>query len=199
MNYVLSIIIGYILGSVPTAYLILKWQKGIDITKNGSGNVGALNSFRVSKSKPIAASVFIIDLMKGWISVLIVASFYPGDYIFPMITLIAAVLAHCYSPWINFKGGRGLATAAGGGLLLSPIILALWILLWIISYLVKNNSHVANFAASLFAPIISFVAGDFFNGHSAIHAINNLQFGTSLSILFIIILTKHIQPLRSLM
>ena len=199
MNYVLSIIIGYILGSVPTAYLILKWQKGIDITKNGSGNVGALNSFRVSKSKPIAASVFIIDLMKGWISVLIVASFYPGDYIFPMITLIAAVLAHCYSPWINFKGGRGLATAAGGGLLLSPMILALWILLWIISYLVKNNSHVANFAASLFAPIISFVAGDFFNGHSAIHAINNLQFGTSLSILFIIILTKHIQPLRSLM
>ena len=199
MNYVLSIIIGYILGSVPTAYLILKWLKGIDITKNGSGNVGALNSFRVSKSKPIAASVFIIDLMKGWLSVLIVASFYPGDYIFPMITLIAAVLAHCYSPWINFKGGRGLATAAGGGLLLSPMILALWILLWIISYLVKNNSHVANFAASLFAPIISFVAGDFFNGHSAIHAINNLQFGTSLSILFIIILTKHIQPLRSLM
>ncbi|MEW5844071.1 MAG: glycerol-3-phosphate acyltransferase, partial [Bacteroidota bacterium] len=154
---------------------------------------------RVSKSKPIAASVFIIDLLKGWISVLIVASIYPGDYIFPMITLIAAVLAHCYSPWINFKGGRGLATAAGGGLFLSPIILVLWILLWLISYLVKNNSHIANFAASLFAPIISFVAGDFFNGYSAIHAINNFQFGTSLSILFIIILTKHIQPLRSLM
>ena len=199
MPYILSSLIGYALGSIPTTYLMLKWQKGIDITKNGSGNVGALNSLRVSKSKPIAASVFMIDLMKGWISVLIVASIYPGDYIFPMITLIAAVLAHSYSPWINFKGGRGLATAAGGGLFLSPIILVLWILLWLISYLVKNNSHIANFAASLFSPIISFVAGDFLNSHSAIHAINNLQFGTSLSILFIIILTKHIQPLRSLM
>ena len=138
MPYILSSLIGYALGSIPTTYLMLKWQKGIDITKNGSGNVGVLNSLRVSKSKPIAASVFMIDLMKGWISVLIVASFYPGDYIFPMITLIAAVLAHCYSPWINFKGGRGLATAAGGGLFLSPIILVLWILLWLISYLVKK-------------------------------------------------------------
>ncbi len=199
MPYILSALIGYILGSIPTAYLMLRWKKGIDITKIGSGNVGALNSFRVSKSKPIAASVFIIDLLKGWISVLIVASLYPGDYIFPMVTLIAAVLAHCYSPWINFKGGRGLATAAGGGLLLALPILALWILLWLISYLVKNNAHVANFAASLLAPIISFAAGDFLNSHSAIHAISNLQFGTSLSILFIIILTKHIQPLRSLM
>ena len=191
MSYTFSFLIGYLFGSIPTAYLFLLWKKGLDITKFGSGNVGALNSFRVSKSKPLAATVFIIDLLKGLVSVLFIKYLYPNEYFLPMITLAAAVLGHCYSPWIRFKGGRGLATAAGGALLLSIPMLVQWIFWWLLSFFIKKNVHLASIAASLLTMIISIIAVNFFNVGSGIHALNNFEFGTSLSFVFIIILTKH--------
>lgn len=198
MKYAISFLIGYILGSIPTAYLILKWKKGIDITKNGSGNVGTMNSFKVSRSKKLATIVLIVDILKGLISVLIVKSLFTNEYISPMIALIAAVFSHCYSPWLRFKGGRGLATSAGGALILSIPILIIWAVLWLISFSIKKNIHIANFAATVSVMIISLAAFDFINDHSSIHASNFFQFGTSLSILFIIILTKHIRPLKGI-
>ena len=191
MSYTFSFLIGYLFGSIPTAYLFLQWKKGLDITKFGSGNVGALNSFRVSKSKPLAATVFIIDLLKGLVSVLFIKYLYPNEYFLPMITLAAAVLGHCYSPWIRFKGGRGLATAAGGALLLSIPMLVQWIFWWLLSFFIKKNVHLASIAASLLTMIISIIAVNFFNVGSGIHALDNFEFGTSLSFVFIIILTKH--------
>ena len=65
MQYLISIIIGYLLGSIPTAYLLLKITKGIDIRKSGSGNVGAFNSITTSKSKFIGLVVLLIDFSKG--------------------------------------------------------------------------------------------------------------------------------------
>lgn len=198
MSYILCGVIGYLLGSIPTAYIILKQTKGIDITKDGTGNVGAMNSYRVSKSKKLAALVFVIDMLKGLLSALVVKLLFPDEYLCPMIALIAAVLSHCYSPWIKFKGGRGLATSAGGALVLSTPILVLWGLSWLMTFSIKKNVHIANFAATMLAMIISLAAFGYIDSHSSIHAANFLQFGTSLSILFIIILTKHIEPLRKL-
>src|SRR4030043_536161 len=67
MNYILSALIGYLLGSIPTAYLVVKKFKGIDITQTGSKSVGAMNSFRATNSKIILVSVFVIDVAKGFI------------------------------------------------------------------------------------------------------------------------------------
>lgn len=146
MQYLISIIIGYILGSIPTAFLVMK-KKGIDITTAGSGNVGAMNTYEVSKSKLTGFIVFAVDFIKGFLSVAIIEIIYPNEFIYPALALLFAVLSHCFNPWINFKGGRGLATAAGGTILLFPYLLISWIIIWVISYLYKKDILLSNILA----------------------------------------------------
>lgn len=147
MQYLISILIGYLLGSVPTAYLVMK-KKGIDITAEGSGNVGAMNTYEVSKSKLTGLIVFAVDFLKGLLSVLLIKWLYPSDFISPALALLLAVFSHCFSPWINFKGGRGLATAAGGTIILFPYLLFGWILVWIISFIYKKDILLSNILAT---------------------------------------------------
>ncbi|MEP0860647.1 MAG: glycerol-3-phosphate acyltransferase [Ignavibacterium sp.] len=147
MQYLISIIIGYILGSIPTAFLVMK-KKGIDITTAGSGNVGAMNTYEVSKSKLTGFIVFAVDFIKGFISVVLMEIIYPNEFIYPALALLFAVLSHCFNPWINFKGGRGLATAAGGTILLFPYLLITWIIIWVISYLYKKDILLSNILAT---------------------------------------------------
>lgn len=147
MQYLISILIGYLLGSIPTAFLVMK-KKGIDITIAGSGNVGAMNTYEVSKSKFTGLIVFVVDFTKGVLSVLILKIIYPNEFIFPAIALLFAVLSHCFNPWINFKGGRGLATAAGGTIILFPYLLLSWIIIWLISYVYKKDILLSNILAT---------------------------------------------------
>ena len=131
MEFLFSALIGYLLGSFPTAFLILKKSKGINITERGSGNVGAMNSFEVSNSKVIGLVVLVIDALKGLLSVYLPLLFFQVNFMPPAIALFFAVFAHCFNPWLNFKGGRGLATAAGGASLLFPFALVVWGILWL--------------------------------------------------------------------
>ena len=95
MDYLFSALIGYLLGSFPTAFIILKISKGINITEKGSGNVGAMNSFEVSNSKVIGLVVLIIDAFKGLLSVYFALLFFQINFIFPAVALFFAVFAHC--------------------------------------------------------------------------------------------------------
>jgi glycerol-3-phosphate acyltransferase PlsY len=198
MNYFISFLIGYILGSFPTAYIILKIFFNIDIRETGSGNVGALNSLRVSRSKLIGFSVFLIDLFKGFTAVFLAKLLIGDEFIFVMISLNAAVLAHCFSPWINFKGGRGLATAGGGALFISIPMLLLWLVIWVISFGYPRNIHLASVSASILTGVISFTSAFQLNRFSFPHAVNNFQFGFYIALLMIIILTRHYIPLKEL-
>jgi glycerol-3-phosphate acyltransferase PlsY len=123
-------------------------KKGIDITTAGSGNVGAMNTYEVSKSKLTGFIVFAVDFIKGFISVVLMEIIYPNEFIYPALALLFAVLSHCFNPWINFKGGRGLATAAGGTILLFPYLLITWIIIWVISYLYKKDILLSNILAT---------------------------------------------------
>jgi len=198
MNYLLSFLIGYIIGSFPTAYIILKHFLDVDIRSTGSGNVGALNSFEVSRSKMIGISVFTIDLFKGLTAVLLAKLLVGDEFIFVMIALNAAVLAHCFSPWINFKGGRGLATAGGGALFVSIPMLLIWLLIWAISFGYPRNIHIANVSASVLTAVVSFTSAFLLNQFSFPHAVNNLQFSIYVSLLMLIVLTKHYVPMKEL-
>jgi glycerol-3-phosphate acyltransferase PlsY len=197
MKYFLSIIIGYIIGSIPTAYILLK-KRGIDITKRGSGNVGALNSFETTKSKTIGAFVLLIDLAKGFLSVLIVKLFISSEFNYQMISLTFAVFAHSFSPWIRFKGGRGLATAAGGALILSIPILVIWVLSWSIVIVINRNVHIANFAAITFSILSCILFADRLNQYTNPPAASSIEFTILVSTMFVIILVKHINPLFKL-
>ena len=196
MEILLSIIIGYFLGSFPTAYLILKIRRGIDIRTEGSGNVGTLNSFEVTNSKKIGILVLVIDVLKGMLSVVFVKYLIGDHYNLQITALLFAVLGHCYSIWIKFKGGRGLATAAGGILLISPIILIIWILSWKLIHLIKKNIHIANILATFSVIICSILFSNLLNKFSIVSADSGIIFSFSVSLVMIIILSKHINPLK---
>ena len=196
MTYIYTFIIGYILGSIPTAYLFLKKSHGIDITQNGSGNVGAMNSYEVSNSKRIGLLVFLLDALKGWLSSFIAFHFFGETFLIAMTALIASVFAHCYSPWLKFKGGRGLATSAGGSFFISIPVTIVWGLNWIAIYLFSKSIHLGNFMATIFTAIGAFVFPQLFIKYSFIAPVSISEFSITVTILMFIILTKHITPMR---
>lgn len=195
MEFVISIIIGYLIGSIPTAYLILK-RKGKNITREGSGNVGALNSYEVSGSKLLGVAVLLIDFAKGAAAVYFIKLIMPNEFIYPMLGLLAAVFAHCYSPWIKFKGGRGLATAAGGSVLLSPLVAILWILMWVIAYIFRKDIHFGNIAATILTAALAATSGHIFNKYAFPPAQSELLYSITVVLMMVIILSRHIEPLK---
>ncbi len=194
MNYILSAFFGYFLGSIPTAYILLKKVKGIDIRYQGSGNVGTLNSYEVTNSKKIGIIVLLIDLTKGILSVLIIKLFFGNQFLLPAISLVFAVLGHCFSIWLKFKGGRGLATAAGGSIVLAPIILFLWVLFWVITYMFKKNIHLSNILATFLVLLSALFNHKLLNSFAFPSAEKSIIFGFSISLVMVIILIKHREP-----
>ncbi len=198
MEFLLSTSVGYILGSFPTAFLLVKTFRGIDITKDGSGNVGALNTIRTSKSKLIGVSVLLIDALKGALSAYLLHLLYPESFIFPALAMLFAVFAHCFNPWLGFKGGRGLAVTAGGGLVIFPYIVLGWILLWVIFYLMKRNHHIANIAATIFTLLLLFNTADIAMKYSTIKPESSSSLIAIVAAVLMIIFIKHIEPLKEI-
>lgn len=198
MEYLFSSIIGYLFGSIPTAFLVLKKSKGIDITNTGSGNVGAMNSYEVTNSKFIGILVFLIDFIKGLLAVLITRLIFNDVFIYTALALLFALFSHCFNPWINFKGGRGLATAAGGTIILFPYLLFVWIVLWILIYIFKRDILTAN----IFATVISLFTV-YLTKNIALDYVFAANVTSSELILFttsglLIIFIKHIEPLKEI-
>jgi len=198
MQYLVSCLIGYLLGSIPTAFIILKKVKGIDITTTGTGNVGAMNSYEVSKSKSLGILVFIIDFLKGGLSVIVVLHLVKYSFVLAGLSLVFAVFSHCFNPWLKFKGGRGLATAAGGTAIVFPFLFVSWIVLWSLTYLFKKDILIANLLATLLSFIITLI----FWKQVIVYAypqpitVNELILFTSA--LLLIIFIKHIEPLKEI-
>lgn len=119
------LLFGYWAGAVPFGVLIAKWL-GVDIRDHGSGNIGATNVTRVLGPVP-GAIVLVLDAMKGAIPMWL-AIRYSGEPWTVMGTGLAAILGHCFSPFLEFRGGKGVATAMGVFLVLDPATTALGVL-----------------------------------------------------------------------
>jgi glycerol-3-phosphate acyltransferase PlsY len=116
---ILEYAIAFLIGSIPTAYWYAKYFHKMDIRQHGSGNIGATNSLRVL-GKKAGALVLIIDLLKGLIPVLIAKKLGFDPEI--VLTIgIFAILGHLFSPFVGFKGGKGIATAFGVIIGFSPL------------------------------------------------------------------------------
>ena len=116
--FVVLILAAYIVGSVPMAYLVVKWSRGIDLRQYGSGNVGAANVVAVA-SKRLALPVIIFDFGKG--AVMIWATQLIGLGVAQQATVgVAAVIGHNWSVFLRFNGGRGALTLAGVAIILAP-------------------------------------------------------------------------------
>lgn len=110
MNTVIVAILSYLLGTVSGSFIIGKYSKGIDIRKFGSGNAGTTNAIRVL-GKKLGVITFIVDFFKGIITILLVKYFFGQDYL--LLSALFCVIGHDYPFYMNFKGGKGIATTIG--------------------------------------------------------------------------------------
>jgi glycerol-3-phosphate acyltransferase PlsY len=118
VNTFIVLIAGYLLGSIPFAYLLARRHRGIDLRLAGSGNVGASNVLRTT-TKKIGVSAMALDMGKGIASILVARQIDPGAT-GPAVAGIAAVLGHIYPVWLGFRGGKGVATTCGVFSILAP-------------------------------------------------------------------------------
>ncbi len=138
MSNVLWYVIAYLAGGIPFGYLIAKYFAGINIKEHGSGNIGATNVLRVlkekdpQKAKKLAAVTLFLDAFKGAFVILIAKMAGVCDATLWTIAVLA-VIGHCFSPFLKFEGGKGVATTAGVMLVLIPysalVGIAVWFLL----------------------------------------------------------------------
>ncbi len=124
------IVVTYLIGSIPTSYIMGKLLKKIDIRKFGSGNVGATNALRVLGTK-IGIITLLFDMAKGAVPV-IIAKHFGFEGITLVIIALATILGHIFTIFLKFKGGKGVATSAGVFGALAPIPLAIAFLTFII-------------------------------------------------------------------
>jgi glycerol-3-phosphate acyltransferase PlsY len=106
------ILLGYLAGSVPFGVLLTRWRRGVDVRRDGSGNIGATNVARVA-GKKLGAVVLLLDALKGSLVVLLALWLLPGAPRVHAAVGLAAFLGHVYPVWLKLHGGKGVATALG--------------------------------------------------------------------------------------
>ena len=143
----LWLLAAYLLGATPTSYVAGRLAKGLDLREHGSKNLGATNVYRVL-GWGWAIPVGLIDIAKGAVPVAVFGPWAHGAPGFPVFLGLAAVLGHIFSPYVGFKGGKGVATAAGMFLALAPyavlISLPVWgLCVWVTGYVSLSSILVA--------------------------------------------------------
>ncbi len=175
----------YLLGSIPTAYLMGWTLRGIDIRTVGSGNVGATNVFRTI-GKMAGISTLLIDTAKGFLAVEL-ALIYCGGEFWPLVAGIAAVAGHSWSLWVNFRGGKGVATSAGVFLALLPGPMGVALLVFAAAFGVSRRVSVGSILAAGALPLAAL-----FLGSPPARVILSV-------ILSIVVIVRHIPNIRRLL
>lgn len=165
---IIAIIISYLIGSIPTAYIAGRLLKGLDIRKHGSGNVGATNALRVL-GKKAGICVLLIDVLKGALPVIFIGDFVlaktpllPQDAL-RIILGAGCIFGHTWTIFLNFKGGKGVATSLGVLVGLSfkicglGKIIGLVILIWLIIFLLLRIVSFASIIACICFPSLVIV------------------------------------------
>ncbi len=150
----LVVVLGYLVGSVPFAWLLARRASGIDIRLVGSGNVGAANAYRASGAA-VAALVVAFDLAKGACAVLVARSTGQGSGV-QAAAGVAAVLGHVFPIWLGFRGGKGVATACGVFAVLSPMATALAAVVFVTTVWWTRYVSVGSLGATLVLPALAY-------------------------------------------
>jgi glycerol-3-phosphate acyltransferase PlsY len=146
------LIASYLLGAVPTSYLAARLFRGIDLREHGSRNLGATNLYRVLGWR-YAVPVGLLDAAKGLVPVLVFAPRVSSSELFARICGLVAVVGHVFSVFVGFKGGKGVATAAGVMLGLTPAALGVAVLVWAALVYFTGYVSVGSIAAAAIFPL----------------------------------------------
>ena len=183
-------LLAFLLGSIPFGLLMAK-AKGLDIRKEGSGNIGATNVLRVM-GRRYGIACLLLDALKGFIPTLLAinlirfsgeptgmviaflqpyADVLPGDRQFTaqllqVISGLCAILGHNYSPWVGFKGGKGIATSAGVVVALMPAAIVILLLFWYLLFVTTRYVSVASIGAVVILPLLTHLGARFHHLHN---------------------------------
>lgn len=162
MIFIITIIISFLCGSIPTGYLITKKLCGIDIRTKGSGNIGSTNVKRIAGTK-ISIITQIIDILKGTIPVILAIclaktiSLPVSINAYLSIIAIAVILGHDYTPFLAFNGGKGVNTTIGAFLLLAPIATLAGVAIHLILRLFTSIVSIRSIAIGVTIPIVCII------------------------------------------
>ncbi len=152
----LSILVGYLAGSVPFAFLLAR-RRGVDVRRAGSGNVGAANVMRTT-GMGRAIAVMALDVAKGAAAVLAV-QLSAGGGALAALTGAAAVVGHIYPVWLRFHGGKGVAVAAGVFSVLTPVATGIAASLFLVTVWLTRYVSLGSIAATVALPPVAWWSG----------------------------------------
>jgi len=200
MDIIIVILFSYLSGSIPFGLILTKIFRDQDIRNIGSGNIGATNVLRTG-NKFLAALTLVLDILKGYIPVIIAQQYFPGLI---QLSCLLAFLGHLFPVWLKFKGGKGVATYLGILLALSIQLSLLFMFTWLVVSLIFKYSSVSSMFASLTVFIIHTVreiAGPIFKIMSD-QTFKTYEIDASLSLLlfifFILIIFTHRKNISNL-
>ncbi|WQT62296.1 glycerol-3-phosphate 1-O-acyltransferase PlsY [Helicobacter pylori] len=192
---VIFTLLGYFIGGIPFGYTLMKIFYGMDITKIGSGGIGATNVLRalqskgVSNAKQMALLVLILDLFKGMFAVFL-SKLFGLDYSLQWMVAIASILGHCYSPFLNFNGGKGVSTTMGSVALLIPIESLIGLVVWFfVGKVLKISSLASILGVSTAAVLVFFVP--YMHIPDSVNILKEVGTQTPMVLILIFTLIKH--------
>lgn len=156
LNLLLIILIAYFLGSLPNGIFVSKGIKNVDLREHGSKNSGATNAFRVLGAK-YGILVLILDALKGILPIYIADKLGIQGELLVLIGIIA-VLGHTFSPFLKFKGGKGVATSLGVYIYLAPIPMLITLIMFFLLVGITKYVSLGSILASVLLPILLLVA-----------------------------------------
>ena len=142
----------YLVGSIPFAFIFVRYVTGRDVRREGSGNVGATNALRTAGWK-VGVAVTVLDIAKGSLAVWAMMVFNP-ESAWLAASMLAVVMGHCFPPWLLFRGGKGVATGFGAFLVIAPLSAAAAFGVWIVMLAVFRWVSLASMTATASFPVL---------------------------------------------
>jgi glycerol-3-phosphate acyltransferase PlsY len=153
----IAFLVGYLLGSIPFGLVLTRLGGAGDIRAIGSGNIGATNVLRTGR-KGLAVATLLFDLIKGFLPAFLGSSWYGPDV--GVLAGLGAVLGHCFPVWLGFRGGKGVATAGGVILGLTPLVVLAALIGFAVVFAATRIVSLASLTAALIAPLLAWWLGN---------------------------------------
>lgn len=195
----LCAIIAYFLGCIPNSWLVVRLAAGKDIRAEGTGNMGAMNSYDVSGKKWVGIVVTILDALKGFAAVKI-ALLLGADFFGVAMAGVFVVFGHCFNIFFKFHGGRGLASGVGVSLALNPLPMILWLLMYLTGYIIiRRDVHVGSISGILGLALLLYTTpAMLLEKTMLVPNVNLFQFKAMVWLICLIFFIRHIEPMREL-
>ena len=159
MNFFLIAALGYLLGSIPFGFILVRIFRGQDIRKTGSGNIGATN---VARSSPVLGLMtLILDALKGLAAVALTRAFFPGQNVLSGVAALFAVLGHMFPIWLKFQGGKGVATGLGSFVMLAPKAILAMVGIFAVMVLIFRYVSLGSIVAVALFPLLAWLLRDY--------------------------------------